>query len=98
MKSEKSFLSLGIIALVLFLGVGYAVVSSVYLNIGGTASVNDQDLNVEITNAVASTNIADKTGPVDSAIYKEIPNSIYIIKYLFLLLCKKRVKKSIQML
>ena len=61
MKSKKSFLSLGIIVLVLFLGVGYAVVSSVYLNIGGTASVNDQDLNVEITNAVASTNIAEKT-------------------------------------
>ena len=47
MKSKNSLVTLGIIALVLFLGVGYAVVSSVYLNIGGTASVDDQDLKVE---------------------------------------------------
>ena len=61
MRSKKSFLTLGIIVLVLFLGVGYAVVSSVYLNIGGTASVANADLKVEITNVVATTNIADKT-------------------------------------
>ena len=51
----KGLSFLGIIVLVLFLGVGYAIVSSVYLNIGGTASVANTDLNVEITNAVAST-------------------------------------------
>ena len=60
MKNEKTFLNLGIITLVLFLGVCYAVVSSVYLNIGGVASVNDTDLNVEITNAVAITSINGK--------------------------------------
>ena len=34
------------IVLVLFLGVGYAVVSSVYLNIGGTANVANSELKV----------------------------------------------------
>ena len=61
MRNKKSILSLGIIVLVLFLGVGYAVVSSVYLNISGTASVANSELNVEITNAVATTNVASKT-------------------------------------
>ena len=61
MRSKKSFLSLGILALVLFLGVGYAVVSSVYVNLGGTANAAGADLNVEITNAVATTNISEKT-------------------------------------
>ena len=61
MRSKKSFLSLGILALVLFLGVGYAVVSSVYVNLGGTANAAGSNLNVEITNAVATTNISEKT-------------------------------------
>ena len=61
MKNKKSLITLGIIVLVLFLGVGYAVVSSVYVNIGGTANAAGSNLNVEITNAVATTNISEKT-------------------------------------
>ena len=48
MKNKKSLLSLVILALVLILGVGYAVVSSVDLTIGGTAGVKSADLNVDI--------------------------------------------------
>ena len=61
MRNKKSFLTLGIIVLVLFLGVGYAVVSSVYLNIAGTANVANSELKVEITNVEAETNMTDKT-------------------------------------
>ena len=39
MKNKKSLLSLGLLALVAILGVGYAVVSDVVLTITGTASV-----------------------------------------------------------
>lgn len=49
MKKKKSLLSLGILALVLVLGVGYAVVSNVGLTFNGTATVADADLNVSIT-------------------------------------------------
>lgn len=52
MKNNKSLLSLGIIALVLFLGVGYAVVNTTNLTIGGTASVEDSQMNVKFTEAV----------------------------------------------
>lgn len=52
MKNNKSLLSFGIIALVLFLGVGYAVVNTTNLTIGGTASVADSQMNVEFTKAV----------------------------------------------
>ena len=49
MKSKKSLLSLGILALVLVLGVGYAVVSTVTLSFSGTAKgVSEADLKVEI--------------------------------------------------
>ena len=46
MKNKKSLLSLGLLALVLVLGVGYAVVSTQNLTISGTASVADSKLNV----------------------------------------------------
>lgn len=46
MKNKKSFLTLGLLTLILVLGVGYAVVSSVGLTIGGTASVAESTLNV----------------------------------------------------
>ena len=46
MKNKKALLSFGVLALVLVLGVGYAVVSSVDLNITGTASVKGATLNV----------------------------------------------------
>ena len=48
MKNKKSLLSLGLLALVLVLGVGYAVVSSVDLTIGGSATVKDAELKVDI--------------------------------------------------
>lgn len=47
MKNKKSLLSLVIFALVLILGVGYAVVSSVDLTIGGTAGVKNASLQVD---------------------------------------------------
>ena len=53
MKKKKSLLSLGILALVLVLGVGYAVVSAVDLTFGGTATVADAVIKVDIENAVA---------------------------------------------
>lgn len=55
MKNKKSLLSLGLLALVLVLGVGYAVVSSVDLTFGGTASVKDAELAVDIENVTDST-------------------------------------------
>lgn len=54
MKNKKSLLSLGLLALVLVLGVGYAVVSSVDLKIGGSASVKDAELAVDIENVESS--------------------------------------------
>ena len=48
MKKKKSLLSLGILALVLVLGVGYAAVSAVGVTIGGTATVKDAVLKVDI--------------------------------------------------
>ena len=48
MKNKKSLLSLGLVALVLVLGVGYAVVSSVGLTFGGSANVADATLRVDI--------------------------------------------------
>ena len=48
MKNKKSLLSLGLVALVLVLGVGYAVVSSVGLTFGGSATVADATLRVDI--------------------------------------------------
>lgn len=49
MKNKKSLLSLGLLALVLVLGVGYAVVTSVNLSINGTAKVQGADLRVAFT-------------------------------------------------
>ena len=48
MKKKKSLLSLGILALVLVLGVGYAVVSAVDLTFGGKATVADAVIKVDI--------------------------------------------------
>lgn len=48
MKNKKSLLSLGLLALVLVLGVGYAVVSNVTLEFGGSATVADAELKVDI--------------------------------------------------
>lgn len=48
MKKKKSLLSLGLIALVLVLGVGYAVVTTVDLSFNGTATVADAQIKVDI--------------------------------------------------
>lgn len=55
MKKKKSLLSLGILALVLVLGVGYAVVTAVDLTFGGKATVADAVIKVDIENAAAVT-------------------------------------------
>ena len=57
MKNKKSLLSLVLFALVLILGVGYAVVSNVGLTITGTANVKDTELKVDIASVSD-----DKTG------------------------------------
>lgn len=56
MKNRRSILSLGLLALILVLGVGYAVVSSVDLTIGGTASVAESTLKVSFKD------VASKSG------------------------------------
>lgn len=55
MKKRKSLLSLVLLALVLVLGVGYAVVSSVDLKFGGSATVKDAELKVDIEKVVDAT-------------------------------------------
>lgn len=59
MKNKKSLLSFGLLALVLVLGVGYAVVSSVNLDISGTAKVKGTDLKVSF-NGTTTVSSADK--------------------------------------
>lgn len=59
MKNRKSLLSFGLLALVLILGVGYAVVSSVNLDISGTAKVKESNLKVSF-NGVTTVSSADK--------------------------------------
>lgn len=59
MKNQKSMLVIGIALLVLVLGVGYAVVSSVGLTISGTANVKETALKVSF-NGITTT--SDTTG------------------------------------
>lgn len=59
MKNKKSLLSFCLLALVLILGVGYAVVSSVNLDISGTAKVKGTDLKVSF-NGTTTVSDADK--------------------------------------
>lgn len=54
MKNKKSLLGLGLLALVLVLGVGYAVVSDVVLTITGTASVATEELKVSFEGTVTA--------------------------------------------
>lgn len=62
MKNKKSLLSLGLLALVLVLGVGYAVVSNVNLTIGGSATVEDAQLKVSFKSVdVTKTGSAEVT-------------------------------------
>ena len=55
MKNKKSLLSLGLLALVLVLGVGYAVVSNVTLEFGGKATVANSVLKVDIAKVETTT-------------------------------------------
>ena len=55
MKNQKTFLILGIIAFILVLGVGYAVVSAVDITFGGTVTVGDAPIKVGIYNAQSTT-------------------------------------------
>lgn len=58
MKNKKSLLGLGLLALVLVLGVGYAAISGIDLIIDGTATAGtgDTDLKVSFTGDVTPTN------------------------------------------
>lgn len=55
MKNKKSLLGFGLLVLVLVLGVGYAVVSSVSLDISGTAKVKNADLKVSFNGVTSVT-------------------------------------------
>ena len=63
MKNKKNMFALAIVALILVLGVGYAVVSSVTLTINGTAGAKTQDLKV-VFDGVNSGTTAGDTGKV----------------------------------
>lgn len=56
MKKQKSLLVLGLLVLVLVLGVGYAVVSSVDLTISGTANVKGANLKVSFNGTTEVSN------------------------------------------
>lgn len=58
MKNKKSLLSFGLLALILILGVGYAVVSNVGLEISGSASVKSANLKVSFN---GTTSVSDDT-------------------------------------
>ena len=52
MRNKKTLYGLGLLALVLVLGVGYATVSSVVLEFGGSATVKNYELRVDIEGVV----------------------------------------------
>lgn len=66
MRNRKSLLSLCIIVLVLLLGVGYAVVNTTDLTIGGSASAKETNLNVHFTGDVTEVDNATN-GNIDEA-------------------------------
>lgn len=59
MKKKKTLLSIGLLALILVLCVGYAVVSSVDLTISGTAKVKGSDLKVAF-NGTTTVSVGDE--------------------------------------
>lgn len=59
MKNKKSLLSLGLLALVLVLGVGYALVSSQDLSISGSASTSSEEMNVHFTETVTNGTVSE---------------------------------------
>lgn len=60
MSNKKSLFSLIVVALILVLGIGYAVVSSVNVIIGGVANVANSDLKIEITDVEAVSSVDGK--------------------------------------
>lgn len=75
MKNKKSLLSFCLLALVLVLGVGYAVVSSVDLTIGGTAKVKGSDLKVAFN---GTTSVSDEDKVTASATADALTASIAV--------------------
>ena len=63
MKNKKNMFALAIVALILVLGVGYAVVSNVTLTINGSAGAKRQDLKVVFDGENSGTTTGD-TGKV----------------------------------
>ena len=61
MKNKKSLLVFVLVALVLVLGVGYAVISQVTLTVTGSAQAAETDLKVAITAASPAQNVNDST-------------------------------------
>ena len=70
MKNKKSLLGLGLLALVLVLGVGYAVVSEVVLEFGGTATVANHALKVDIKEVTDSETTANVTHSITTEGHK----------------------------
>lgn len=91
MKNKRSFLLLTLLVLVFFFGIGYAVVSSIDLEIGGTADVQNADLKVafngttDVSNeqkvtATAVDNSLSATIEVKNLELNEIVTATYYIK------------------
>ena len=76
MKNKRTFLGLGLLALVLILGVGYAVVSSVDLTISGNVSANS-NLKVSFE---GTTSVSDEDRVSASATEGELTATINVQK------------------
>ena len=68
MKNRKKMITTALIVLVLLLGVGYATVSSVNLNINGTANAETKELQVfyDGTNSGTSAKVTAISSPVNT--------------------------------
>ena len=68
MKNRKKMITTALIALVLLLGVGYATVSTVSLNINGTANAESKELQVfyDGTNSGTSAKVTAISSPVNT--------------------------------
>ncbi len=91
MKNKKKFYVVGLLVFVLVLGIGYAAVSTVGLNIDGTASVKSENLNVSFNGvtevsdeekvvANSTDNSLDATISVSDLTLNEIVTATYTIK------------------
>lgn len=75
MKNQKSLLWLSLVVFVLILGVGYAVVSSVGLDITGTATVADSTLKVAFN---GETEVSDETKVTATSVDDSLSASITV--------------------